>query len=72
MSDQPLRISERLSQAIREGTHGDPPDRRCLPGSDEKWKGYCLAVEDAVAAAVEFFDGLPDETPRAGIWTPND
>jgi hypothetical protein len=47
-------IERTLRQHIEQSTHGDPPLRSCLPGSDEKWEGYLLGVEDAIAAAEEW------------------
>jgi hypothetical protein len=47
-------ISGGIRQHIYEATHGDPPRRRSLPGSAEKWEGYLLGVEEAAVAAEAF------------------
>lgn len=54
-----------LREHIYEQTHGDPPDRKCLPGSDEKWEGYQLGVEEAIAAAESFAPGQRRKEPHA-------
>jgi hypothetical protein len=41
-----------LAAQIRASTMGDPPDRACLGGSDEKWEGYRLGIEEAIEAAL--------------------
>lgn len=43
--------------AIRHQTTGWPPDRSVLAGSDDKWEGYCLGVDEAIQAALEFLSG---------------
>jgi hypothetical protein len=40
-----------LPDFIEQQTHGQPPDRDCLKGSDDKWEGYLLGVEEARHAA---------------------
>jgi hypothetical protein len=40
-----------LPDFIEQQTHGQPPHRDCLKGSDEKWEGYLLGVEEAKHAA---------------------
>ena len=40
-----------LPDFIEQETHGQPPNRECLKGSDEKWEGYLLGVEEAKHAA---------------------
>jgi hypothetical protein len=40
-----------IKRTIYEQTHGDPPDRACLGGSDDKWDGYLLGVEEAAVVA---------------------
>lgn len=41
-----------LRDAVLRATHGDPPDRACLPNrSDREWETYQLGVEEAICAA---------------------
>jgi hypothetical protein len=40
-----------LPDFIEQQTHGQPPNRDCLKGSDDKWEGYLLGVEEAKHAA---------------------
>jgi hypothetical protein len=40
-----------LWRYIQDRTHGRPADRTALSGSDEKWNGYLLGVEEATRAA---------------------
>lgn len=48
-----------IRQHIYQQTHGDPPDRKYLPGSADKWDGYQLGVEEAVGAAETFAPVAP-------------
>lgn len=43
-----------VREHIIERTHGEPPQRECLPGPDDKWDGYQLGVEEAICAAEEW------------------
>lgn len=47
-------VGSEAREIIERGTYGSPPDRACLPGSDEKWRGYQLGVEDAIHATEEW------------------
>lgn len=54
---------------IENCTHGEPPDRSCLGGSDEKWEGYLQGVEDAITAAQEWVANPPETRPQmTGRW----
>lgn len=53
-------------------THGGPPNRACLPGSDAKWDGYLLGVEDAIAAAEEWLSERNGPIGRAIRDAPRD
>lgn len=48
-----------LRDAIERQTVGVPAERDCLPGSDEKWEGYRLGVEEAILAAEAYMGGKP-------------
>lgn len=71
-------ITTHAAPTIREWiirrTHGDPPDRGCLPGSDGKWEGYQLAIEDAVAAAEEWVENVVADAidPSVEPWDDDD
>lgn len=52
VGERPERVEgDSLRRAVYAETHGDPPDRECLRGSDDKWAGYVLGVEEAIRAA---------------------
>lgn len=53
-------------ERIYEQTHGNPPDRACLPGSDEKWEGYLLGVEEAGRAAEAIMSPMTDDDLKPG------
>lgn len=49
--------SDSLRKAVMRDTCGDPPDRKALPGTDEKWDGYLLGIEEAIAAVESWMSG---------------
>lgn len=57
-----LRV-EAAARRLRELTTGDPPNREALSGSDERWKGYLLGVDEAE-------DALPSAMAAADAADP--
>lgn len=55
MSEVHLPIRTSLQRYVYEQTHGDPPDRTSLNGSDDKWRGYLLGVDEALRAAESWY-----------------
>jgi hypothetical protein len=53
-----------LKDYVAQATHGLPPDRACLKGSDDKWDGYLLGVAEATHAADQWFRELTDRIIR--------
>lgn len=60
----PLPETTALRDRIERQTCGQPANRACLPGSDDKWEGYLLGIEEAIAAAE---GASPALTTEAGM-----
>lgn len=58
-----------LRAHVYEQTHGDPPNRTCLAGSDDKWNGYLLGIEEALRAIESFPRAEPRSVLRMQAWT---
>lgn len=56
---------EELPATIRYSTTGVPPERSCLAGTDEKWEGYTLGIDEAVEAIEGALRELGIEAPPA-------
>jgi hypothetical protein len=57
-----------IERTIRERTHGEPPDRASFGGSDDKWDGYLLGVEEAGAVAADLHQGAVEDRVERGWY----